>query len=223
MPAQIGYFDTLKSVAGKVFSYLASITITGTDGKTITVTQDTSLDEVVAMSSKAPKASPTFTTKIITPIIDLTGGQIAFPAAQAASADANTLDDYEEGDWTAAFVCGTSGTITINNSYKTGTYVKIGRKVTVIGYFVVASVSSPVGTLSISGLPFTCGGDLKNLSAVAIRAGAMEATAATALQGVVSRGTTSLLIEHFAAGVGSAAAADMKAASEITICATYFV
>lgn len=56
MAAQIGYFDTLKSVAGKVFSYLASITLTGTDGKTITCTQDTSLDEAVAMSSKAPKA-----------------------------------------------------------------------------------------------------------------------------------------------------------------------
>jgi len=53
MPAQIGYFDTLKSVAGKVFTYLASITLTGTDGKTITVTADTSLDEAVAMSSKA--------------------------------------------------------------------------------------------------------------------------------------------------------------------------
>lgn len=37
MPAQIGYFDTLKSVAGKVFAYLASITITGVDGKTLTV------------------------------------------------------------------------------------------------------------------------------------------------------------------------------------------
>jgi len=52
MPAQTGYFDTLKSVAGKVFTYLASITLTGTDGKTITCTQNTSLDEAVAMSSK---------------------------------------------------------------------------------------------------------------------------------------------------------------------------
>ena len=60
MPAQIGYFDTLKSVAGKVFTYLASITLTGTDGKTITVTQNTSLDEAVAMSSKAKVTTPEF-------------------------------------------------------------------------------------------------------------------------------------------------------------------
>lgn len=59
MPAQIGYFDTLKSVAGKVLTYLASITLTGTDGKTITVTENTSLDEAVAMSSKFNKAGTT--------------------------------------------------------------------------------------------------------------------------------------------------------------------
>lgn len=52
MPTQIGYYDTLKSGAGKVFSFLASTTLAGTDGKTLTVTQDTSLDEAVAMSSK---------------------------------------------------------------------------------------------------------------------------------------------------------------------------
>ena len=56
MPAQIGYFDTLKNIAGKVFTYLASIILTGTDGKTITVTQDTALDEAVAMSSKLTMA-----------------------------------------------------------------------------------------------------------------------------------------------------------------------
>ncbi|MBU2249684.1 MAG: hypothetical protein KKD77_23250 [Gammaproteobacteria bacterium] len=61
MPSQIGYFDTLKSVAGKVFTFLSTITLTGTDGKTVTVTQDTSLDEAIAMSAKAPKASPLFT------------------------------------------------------------------------------------------------------------------------------------------------------------------
>ena len=42
MAAQIGYFDSLKNVTGKVFNYLASITLTGTDGKTLTV-EDNSL------------------------------------------------------------------------------------------------------------------------------------------------------------------------------------
>ncbi len=43
MASQIGYYDTLKSVAGKVFTYLASIIITGTDGKTLTVMDDTTV------------------------------------------------------------------------------------------------------------------------------------------------------------------------------------
>uniref|UniRef100_A0A6H1ZBZ0 Uncharacterized protein n=1 Tax=viral metagenome TaxID=1070528 RepID=A0A6H1ZBZ0_9ZZZZ len=46
MPAQTGYFDTLKSVAGKVFAYLASIILAGVDGKTITVTENTSLNGI---------------------------------------------------------------------------------------------------------------------------------------------------------------------------------
>lgn len=45
MPAQIGYFDTLKSVAGKVFTYLASITLTGTDGRTLTVEADSFVNQ----------------------------------------------------------------------------------------------------------------------------------------------------------------------------------
>jgi len=74
MPAQTGYFDTLKSVAGKVFTYLASITLTGTDGKIITCTQNTDLDEAVPMSSKAPKASPTFTGTVTNPYTVLGAG-----------------------------------------------------------------------------------------------------------------------------------------------------
>jgi len=53
MSAQTGYFNKLQSVAEKIFSFLSTITLTGTDGKTLTVTQDTTLDEAVSMSAKA--------------------------------------------------------------------------------------------------------------------------------------------------------------------------
>ena len=33
-------------------------------------------------------------------VVELTSGQLKFPATQSASADANTLDDYEEGSFT---------------------------------------------------------------------------------------------------------------------------
>jgi hypothetical protein len=55
MPAQIGLFDSLKSTAGKVFSYLASITLTGTDGKTLTVENDSTVNQDLSYD-----AGPTF-------------------------------------------------------------------------------------------------------------------------------------------------------------------
>jgi len=153
-------------------------------------------------------------------LLSVTGGQIKFPASQNASADVNTLDDYEEGTWTAAFACGTSGTITLDGAYDTGTYVKIGKMVVVTGTFVVDSVSSPVGSLSLTGLPFACG----NASAgVSFRYGGLEATATTTMNGRVNATTQVIIIEHFTAGVAAAAAADVKAGTYFTISAAYFI
>ena len=55
---------------------------------------------------------------------------ITFPATQVASADANTLDDYEEGTWTVTFYDASSGG---NASPTTGTgkYTKIGNQVSI--------------------------------------------------------------------------------------------
>ena len=67
---------------------------------------------------------------------------------------ANKLDDYEEGTYTVTMTCGTSGSITLNGSYNTGTYTKIGRLVHVAADVRISSVSSPNGTTFIS-IPFT--------------------------------------------------------------------
>lgn len=61
---------------------------------------------------------------------------IKFPAAQVASADANTLDDYEEGTWTPIPRV-TSGAISSYVSH--GTYTKIGRLVFVRGTITVSN------------------------------------------------------------------------------------
>ena len=86
--------------------------------------------------------------------IDLTGGQITFPASAAASGDANTIDDYEEGTYTITATCSTSGTVTLEAGQDLGSYTKIGRLVHAQANIIVASVSSPVGYLKIL-LPFT--------------------------------------------------------------------
>ena len=79
---------------------------------------------------------------------------IAFPATQTTDANANTLDDYEEGIYTATLTPETSGTITLDSSMNILSYTKIGRVVHVQGNIVVASVSDPVGRLKLN-LPFT--------------------------------------------------------------------
>jgi hypothetical protein len=60
-------------------------------------------------------------------VIGWLSGQIPFPAAQNASADANTLDDYEEGTWTPQLDQGASTNIGKTVIY--ASYVKIGKLV----------------------------------------------------------------------------------------------
>jgi len=82
-------------------------------------------------------------------------GGLAFPATAVAVADANTLDDYEEGTWTPS-IGGTAG-----YSVQNGTYTKIGRVVTLHCYLGITTIGTG-STTTISGAPFTCasyGGD----------------------------------------------------------------
>jgi hypothetical protein len=95
-------------------------------------------------------------------VANLTAGRVisangvAFPATASTSADPNTLDDYEEGEWTVALTAATSGTITLLSTNNTGSYTKIGNKVLAQALVQVDSVSSPTGLLQIS-LPFSNG------------------------------------------------------------------
>jgi hypothetical protein len=79
---------------------------------------------------------------------------ITFPATQVPSADANTLDDYEEGTWTPTVTAG-SGSITSYTS--SGRYTKIGNTVTVMFYTSLTTVGTANGDLNFTGLPFTVG------------------------------------------------------------------
>jgi len=93
-------------------------------------------------------------SKIGTNSID-TLTSISFAASQTASADANTLDDYEEGLATMAFSTG-AGSATIKTANNALSYTKIGRMVQINGQIAVDSVSS-LGTgnyLQVTGLPF---------------------------------------------------------------------
>jgi hypothetical protein len=92
-----------------------------------------------------------------------TAGQIPFPAVQAPSADANTLDDYEEGTWTPTISFATIGNLAVTYSSQLGTYTKIGRTVFCV-FQVIASAfthTTASGSLQIGGLPFTVGANAR--------------------------------------------------------------
>lgn len=87
------------------------------------------------------------------------GGNIKFPATQVASADANTLDDYEEGTFTPGISFTTPGDLAVTYTLQTGTYTKKGREVTVSALVIAATFThtTAAGNLLITGLPFTVG------------------------------------------------------------------
>lgn len=80
------------------------------------------------------------------------GRGVAFPAAQSASTDANTLDDYEEGTWTGTLTGGTTNPTTPVTA--TGRYTKVGRQVHVQISFQDVNTTGASGTVLITGLPF---------------------------------------------------------------------
>jgi len=81
-------------------------------------------------------------------------GGITFPASQVASANANTLDDYEEGTFTPA-VTGSTTNPTVSYNWRYGYYTKIGNQVTLwFGYNVASISSAGSGDLRVT-IPFT--------------------------------------------------------------------
>lgn len=86
-------------------------------------------------------------TPTVSSQINLTSGQIAFPATQNTSSSANVLDDYEEGTWTPSL----GGTTTYTT--QEGTYTKIGPIVFIRARIVVNSIGTG-STFQIGGLPF---------------------------------------------------------------------
>lgn len=134
--------------------------------------------------------APTITgAPVFSGIPSLTGGGLKFPATQVPSADANTLDDYEEGTWTPSLTFVTPGNLAVTYSSQAGTYVKVGNVVS-FGFLVLTSTfthTTASGLLQVTGLPFGTGGNF-------VAAGALV------MQGYTKANYTSLVFETGTAG-----------------------
>jgi hypothetical protein len=86
-------------------------------------------------------------------------------SATGATTGDEVLDHYEEGTWTPTFAgSGSAGSSTTVQRH-TATYTKIGRSVTASCYISWTDQGTYSGSVSITGLPFTC---LSTLHAVNI-------------------------------------------------------
>lgn len=137
LQAITGVFGIRLQAAGQSCAVYAS------DGNPIVTFNDTSKTTVFAGTVKAPT---TVGVGNATPASS--GAGITFPAVQSASTDVNTLDDYEEGDWTPSI----GGDATYTTQY--GRYQKVGKWVRVVGAIQV-NVRGTGSTGTVSGLPFT--------------------------------------------------------------------
>lgn len=101
----------------------------------------------------------------------LQANAIKFPATQVPSADANTLDDYEEGTWTPDIPAVTSWSGTSRLAY--GWYQKVGRWVTA-HCNIYGTPTAGSGSITVTGLPFAqdatlytwSNGDLRAITSV---------------------------------------------------------
>jgi hypothetical protein len=141
------------------------------------------------------------------------GTGITFPATQAASTNANTLDDYEEGTWTPNLGGNTTYTV------QTGTYTKIGNLVFCTCQLTV-NVHGTGASASISGLPFTnannsqLGGSVGYFSDIA--------TSVTFMTAYVS--TTDIVLTSLtAAGTATGANLIFKDSADVRVSVTYRV
>ena len=135
------------------------------------------------------------------------------------------LNNYEEGTWTPSLVPVTSGSITLTAPTNSMSYTRVGNRVHFSGQIVVTSVSSPLGDLRISGLPFSINNTNNGNGAFSVMAAALlNSPAHTALQGFAPQNSAYLYIRgYYNGGQIVNMAANVQAGTTIMISGSYQV
>jgi hypothetical protein len=146
-----------------------------------------------------------------------TSDGLTFPATQVASADPNTLDDYEEGTFTPTVIgLTTAGTATY--AVQSGIYTKIGRAVTYTIY-VNYSAGTGTGSFAIAGLPFTAN---SYFSAAFSLVDNITLPALSVIGGYTDSGFSRIIIVAQPVGGGTYSTVSYDAAGGIILTGTYF-
>lgn len=143
-------------------------------------------------------------------------GGIRFPSTQIAVADANTLDDYEEGTFTPTVV-GTSTAGSGTYSTQVGRYTKVGN---LVAFTVTLEWSAHTGTgdIRISGLPFTSANVTGMYPALSVWADSLTFSGQLAAR--INAGATTFDLQSIATGAAAAAVA-IDTAAAVTLSGIY--
>lgn len=125
-----------------------------------------------------------------------TAGLLPFPATQVPSANANTLDDYEEGTWTPTVTFSTPGNLSVAYSLQNAYYTKIGRFVSANFAFVTSTFTytTASGNLLVNGLPFPAVNDVSYRSYAPLNFQGISRASYTGVFGALVGNTSQLLV-----------------------------
>ena len=154
--------------------------------------------------------------------IGANGIGIAFPTTQSASSDANCLDDYEEGTFTATVVGSTIAGVGVYSS-QVGLYTKVGNLVTVQIY-LDWTAHTGTGNMSFGGLPFTTSSTVGGYSSAAIGyAHNIALTASNILTAWATISATSIFAYQTPVGGGASTPVPIDTSGTIILALTYRV
>jgi hypothetical protein len=119
---------------------------------------------------------------------------IKFLATQEASSDANTLDDYEEGQFNAT-IEGTTSAGVGTYSDQTGVYTKVGREI-MFDISLQWTAHTGTGDLRVAGLPFTSASGRSIPCSVYIISG-LPLASGPVIQGLVAGGATTITLSQY--------------------------
>lgn len=143
-------------------SALQDLTITGTKIANSTITSSKlAAGTAIANIGYTPHNPTSNSTQSYAAAVTFSGaintnGNIVFPGSANPSVDANTLDEYREGDFSPTLIPATIGGTPMVLSTTAGKFIKIGRLVRVSIRMVISSLGvGNSGSLKIGSLPFT--------------------------------------------------------------------
>lgn len=188
---------------------------TGTDGTIHNAAWKTEVYDQIdtALASVLPT-----TGGALTGLLDLSStsaGQIKFPASQNASADANTLDDYEEGAWTPV-LGGSGGTTGQTYATQAGSYIKTGKQVSASCVIALTTKGTITNYAQIQGLPFVSQNTTSYRYAANVAEFSNLATSWAWLTGYISENDSAIWLEGTTAAVATVTPLDTTAIANNT-------